>query len=267
MDKHQLSLLEVSHYSDAEVLDNVKMFHSRGLFTSLTETAERTYVSAVPPASLSRFENKEILLQPGLSSPVPIGRKDRLFPERMSSGINFEDKINISFSTVESLLLNSFSSEDPSSVRRPYPSGGAQYPVEVFLCQLSDNIEGWRKDDSVYHYLPVSRRLESAGTPAQAELYRALAGGDPDRLGKPHFALVYFMVFEKALFKYRYRGYRLAMMEAGSMYQQAGMVADRLGLRNRVWAGFTDTYVSKTLGVDMRTAAPLIVQFFGDCNS
>ncbi|KMV66839.1 hypothetical protein AI28_25700 [bacteria symbiont BFo1 of Frankliniella occidentalis] len=97
-------------------------------------------------------------------------------------------------------------------------------------------------------------------------MYKALSGGDPVRLGQPHFALVYFMVYEKSLFKYRYRGYRMAMMEAGSMYQVAGMVADRLGLENRVWSAFTDTYVSKVLNVDIRTATPLIVQFFGKRN-
>ncbi|WP_413741674.1 SagB/ThcOx family dehydrogenase [Sodalis sp. RH15] len=266
MDKNQLSLLEVTHYSDAEVLDNVKMFHSRGLFTSLTETAERTYVSAVPPESLKRFENKEILLQPGLSRLLKVNERDRIFTERKPSGIHFIDERKISFDDVTRLLINAFSSGDPDSVRRPYPSGGAQYPVEVFMCRLTENTDGWPADINAFHYLPVSRSLESAGAPALNDLYRALAGGDQERLGRPHFALVYFIVFEKALFKYRYRGYRMAMMEAGSMYQNAGMVADRLGLSNRVWAAFTDTYVSKMLNVDMRTAAPLIVQFFGDYN-
>lgn len=50
------------------------------------------------------------------------------------------------------------------------------------------------------------------------------------------------------------------------MYQVAGMVADRLGLENRVWSAFTDTYVIKVLNVDIRTATPLIVQFFGKRN-
>lgn len=55
----------------------------------------------------------------------------------------------------------------------------------------------------------------------------------------------------------------MALMEAGSMYQIAGMNADLFDIKNRVWAGFTDTYVCRTLGIDMRTAAPLIIQFFG----
>ncbi|MBB2660641.1 SagB/ThcOx family dehydrogenase [Escherichia coli] len=95
---------------------------------------------------------------------------------------------------------------------------------------------------------------------------RSLSGGDSERLGKPHFALVYCIIFEKALFKYRYRGYRMALMETGSMYQNAVLVADQIGLKNRVWAGYTDSYVAKTMNLDQRTVAPLIVQFFGDVN-
>lgn len=56
----------------------------------------------------------------------------------------------------------------------------------------------------------------------------------------------------------------MALMEAGSMYQNAGLVADQIGLRNRVWAGFTASYVAKTMNVDQRTAAQLIIHFFGD---
>ncbi|HFD3107622.1 TPA: SagB/ThcOx family dehydrogenase, partial [Klebsiella quasipneumoniae subsp. similipneumoniae] len=110
----------------------------------------------------------------------------------------------------------------------------------------------------------LSRALEPVAACDTQELYRSLSGGDAERLGRPHFALVYCVIFEKALFKYRYRGYRMALMEAGSMYQNAGLVADQIGLRNRGWAGFTDSYVAKTMNVDQRTAAPLIVQFFGD---
>ncbi|HHK9829861.1 hypothetical protein [Klebsiella pneumoniae] len=52
MSKHELSLVEVTHYTDPEVLDNVKDFHIRGNFASLPEFSERTFVSAVPTAHL-----------------------------------------------------------------------------------------------------------------------------------------------------------------------------------------------------------------------
>lgn len=264
MSKHELSLLEVTHYSDPEVLDDVKTFHVKGNFASLPEFADRTFVSAVPASRLDKFENKEILFRPGFNSAEKISTDDYLGYERLPSGIAFCDNNKLELKTTEKLLLNAFSSQDPSSVRRPYPSGGAQYPVEIFLCRLSENTENWRSGNNVYHYLPLSRAVEPVAVGDIDELYRCLSGGDADRLGRPHFALIYCIIFEKALFKYRYRGYRMALMEAGSMYHNAGLVADRIGLRNRVWAGFTDSYVAKTMNIDLRTAAPVIIQFFGD---
>lgn len=264
MKKHELSLVEVTHYTDPEVLDNVKDFHVRGNFASLPEFSERTFVSAVPLAHLDKFENREVLFRPGFSSAVNISPDLHFGHERCPSGIGFSDRNKHSFRIIEKLLVNAFSSPDITSVRRPYPSGGAQYPVEVFLCRLSENMENWRTDTNVYHYLPLSRALEPVAECDTQELYRSLSGGDAERLGRPHFALVYCIIYEKALFKYRYRGYRMALMEAGSMYQNAGLIGDKIGLKNRVWAGFTDSYVAKTMNLDQRTATPVIVQFFGD---
>ncbi|EJQ5249009.1 SagB/ThcOx family dehydrogenase [Salmonella enterica] len=264
MSKHELSLVEVTHYTDPDVLDIVKDFHVRGNFASLPEFSERTFVSAVPITQLEKFENKEVLFRPGFSSVVNISPSQNFSRERLPSGIDFCDRNKLSVRTIEKLLVNAFSSPDPTSVRRPYPSGGAQYPIEVFLCRLSENTENWQIGTNVYHYLPLSQALESVATCNTQSLYRSLSGGDSERLGRPHFALVYCVIFEKALFKYRYRGYRMALMEAGSMYQNAGLVADQIGLKNRVWAGFTDSYVAKTMNLDQRTVAPLIVQFFGD---
>lgn len=264
MSKYELSLLEVTHYIDPEVLNNVKDFHVRGNFISLSEFSERTFVSAVPLTHLEKFENKEVLFRPGFSSAVKISPSVHSKRERMPSGIGFCDRNTCSVRTIERLLVNAFSSPEPDSVRRPYPSGGAQYPVEIFLCLLSENVDNWQTGTNVYHYLPLSRALEPVAACDTRELYRSLSGVDAGRLGRPHFALVYCIIFEKALFKYRYRGYRMALMEAGSMYQNAGLIADEIGLRNRVWAGFTDSFVAKTMNIDQRTAAPLIVQFFGD---
>ena len=266
MSKHELSLVEVKHYTDPEVLAIVKDFHVRGNFASLPEFAERTFVSAVPLAHLEKFENKEVLFRPGFSSVINISSSHNFSRERLPSGINFCDKNKLSIRTIEKLLVNAFSSPDPGSVRRPYPSGGALYPIEVFLCRLSENTENWQAGTNVYHYLPLSQALEPVATCNTQSLYRSLSGGDSERLGKPHFALVYCIIFEKALFKYRYRGYRMALMETGSMYQNAVLVADQIGLKNRVWAGYTDSYVAKTMNLDQRTVAPLIVQFFGDVN-
>lgn len=184
MSKHELSLVEVTHYTDPEVLAIVKDFHVRGNFASLPEFAERTFVSAVPLAHLEKFENKEVLFRPGFSSVINISSSHNFSRERLPSGINFCDKNKLSIRTIEKLLVNAFSSPDPGSVRRPYPSGGALYPIEVFLCRLSENTENWQAGTNVYHYLPLSQALEPVATCNTQSLYRSLSGGDSERLGK-----------------------------------------------------------------------------------
>ncbi|EBP9162703.1 microcin B17-processing protein McbC, partial [Salmonella enterica] len=181
MSKHELSLVEVTHYTDPDVLDIVKDFHVRGNFASLPEFSERTFVSAVPITQLEKFENKEVLFRPGFSSVVNISPSQNFSRERLPSGIDFCDRNKLSVRTIEKLLVNAFSSPDPTSVRRPYPSGGAQYPIEVFLCRLSENTENWQIGTNVYHYLPLSQALESVATCNTQSLYRSLSGGDSER--------------------------------------------------------------------------------------
>lgn len=261
--ENELSYIELTHYTDPEVLSDIQEFHAKTLFTSLNEAQNRTYVSSIPLERQKRFENKEIKINQGFTTDYNMSLQTPIHHERFPSRINFRDNDIIHFSIMEKLLFNSFSPYNDETKRRPYASGGGQYPIEVFLCKLSDKIEGWPVIGNVLHYLPLSRGFEVCDSEDMHTINRALAGGDKKRLGSPHFAIVYFIFFEKALLKYRYRGYRMATMEAGSMYQMACFTADSIGLRNRVWAGFTDTFVCKSLGMDMRSTAPLSVQFFG----
>ncbi|WP_235589222.1 hypothetical protein [Type-D symbiont of Plautia stali] len=92
MSKHELSLLEVTHYSDPEVLDDVKSFHVKGNFASLPEFADRTFVSAVPVTRLDKFENKEILFRPGFNLSEKISMDGNFGYDRLPSGIAFCDE-------------------------------------------------------------------------------------------------------------------------------------------------------------------------------
>ena len=90
-----------------------------------------------------------------------------------------------------------FSSPDPGSVRRPYPSGGALYPIEVFLCRLSENTENWQAGTNVYHYLPLSQALEPVATCNTQSLYRACPVGIRNVLVNPILLSSIALIFEK----------------------------------------------------------------------
>jgi hypothetical protein len=67
----------------------------------------------------------------------------------------------------------------------------------------------------------------------------------------------------KAIFKYRYRGYRHALMEAGSMYQQATTISQQKDLRTTVWSTFSEQQMLYELSLDHGTYLPLTMQLFG----
>ncbi len=182
---------------------------------------------------------------------------------RDESGEFFNDSTHLHFSKIDQLLTDSFCAREIGNRKRPYPSGGALYPIEVFLCKVSNNISCWPTNENILHLLPLSRQMESMSNNEPKTILKNLSGHDDGILGQPHFAIVYAVFFQRALFKYRSRGYRLALMEAGSMYQNADLNAKKLGLRSRAWAGFTDFQVAKTIGLDIRHLAPLVIQFFG----
>ena len=79
----------------------------------------------------------------------------------------------------------------------------------------------------------------------------------------PNLCILYLVHIKKSIFKYRYRGYRHALMEVGSMYQQVAMVSQSLGLGSTVWSGFNDYQVMDELGLDRRMFLPLTMQFLG----
>lgn len=77
----------------------------------------KKYQMTLPALALGESER-------GFSSVINISSSHNFSRERLPSGINFCDKNKLSIRTIEKLLVNAFSSPDPSSVRRPYPSGG-----------------------------------------------------------------------------------------------------------------------------------------------
>lgn len=82
-------------------------------------------------------------------------------------------------------------------------------------------------------------------------------------IGSPSIALIYVAYLPKTLFKYRYRGYRLALMEAGSMYMLIELQVAALHLSCRLWSGYTDHMLSKAIGLNPALFNPICVHLIG----
>ena len=172
----------------------------------------------------------------------------------------------VSLKELSQLLSGSYGVQQGTR-RRPYASAGALYPVSVLLAVPNiaepDGPGALSLPEGVYHYRPHKHRLDKLVDRAYADIRNVVMGTQVSEVGSPAFLVAYVMFPEKSAIKYGTRAYRLMLVEAGAMMQQAAMVGQELGLSSRPWFAFSDFELCATLGIDPRSLLPIIVQLFG----
>ncbi|MEI8105644.1 MAG: SagB family peptide dehydrogenase [Actinomycetes bacterium] len=156
----------------------------------------------------------------------------------MPSGINL--------GTLSALLGASYRSRDrgPGVARRPVPSGGALYPVELYPIPLA--VEG--VDSAVYHYHPYRHCLERLADVTPAAVRASLV--DQNVADRAAALVVVTGMFWRSRFKYGLRGYRFVLLEAGHVVQNALLVAAALGVTALPLGGFYDNRLDALVGAD-----------------
>lgn len=212
-------------------------------------------------ASIASLESTFPSLDNTKKTVISCDSSARVLNGREPSLRQFSKKM-LDFSVINTLLIHSFSPNHLGT--RPYPSAGALYPIEPMLFIFKERVYHDKPMDSgCYHFKPVNRTLELIKKmdmlPTINRLFHGLVAED----APPNLCILYVVHVEKSIFKYRYRGYRHALMEVGSMYQQVTMVSQSLGLGSTVWSGFNDYQVMHELGLNRRVFLPLTMQFLG----
>ena len=172
----------------------------------------------------------------------------------------FFSKEKMSFDLLQSLLCESFSADEQG--KRPYPSGGALYPAETIAIIMGDRMTD-SPQSGIYHFRPSLNTLQLLRHVSTEDLYDSIFIEDTKQLGTPCVAFVYVINLPKATVKYSYRGYRNAITEVGSMYQQADLVASSLGIKNRLSSSFSDDQLARFLELDSQVYLPITLQYFG----
>jgi SagB-type dehydrogenase family enzyme len=129
-------------------------------------------------------------------------------------------------------------------LRRPVPSGGALYPLELYVIALA--VEGI--DPSALHYDPFRHRLSLLGPVARAEAKAAVV--DASLVDRASAVLVVTAMFWRSRFKYGARGYRFALLEAGHVAQNAALAATALELTALPLGGFFDRQLDALVRAD-----------------
>lgn len=141
---------------------------------------------------------------------------------------------------------------------RAVPSAGALYPVELYV--LVQRVAGLPR--GVYHYRVAHHALEQLDARELNE-WMDQHGEDTGLLRSAAATLVATGVFARATVKYRERGYRFVLLEAGAILQQAGLLAECRSIHSCLLGGFDDDVLNQLLSVDGVREASLLALALG----
>jgi SagB-type dehydrogenase family enzyme len=129
--------------------------------------------------------------------------------------------------------------------RRTVPSGGALYPLEVFVA--AQRVAGLAA--GIHRFNPYEPSLELVdAVPVATGL--AEATPMPELVATASCVLLLTAVFWRARFKYGLRGYRFALLEAGHVAQNVVLAAAALDLPALPLGGFYDARLDELLGLN-----------------
>lgn len=162
-------------------------------------------------------------------------------------------------SELSRLLLYSYGRTAPGSHFRTVASGGALYPLEVYVIALKvDALE-----PGIYHYgaedhhLDLVERGDFVGRTEEVLMSFGV------EVASAAVVVVFTAVFRRNTLKYQDRGYRMILLEAGAAAQNLSLVATSLGLGDCYLGGFLDDRLSELLGIDGFEEAPLLPVVLG----
>lgn len=161
--------------------------------------------------------------------------------ERRKSSVGTPRIRSLSLKEVSALLGTLRLRDDQS---RPYPSGGALYPIETYLIGAID-----RYASDVFHYHPEAHALEHLwATPASFSMENLFNTGGALWAGRANAAILFTAVWRRNVHKYGNFAYDLALLEAGHMAQNVLLMATECNLEARPMCGFDDSIVDAALG-------------------
>lgn len=168
--------------------------------------------------------------------------------EDRTSTRDFEGREEITPETLSTLLHYTVginqkrkATSDKNSVRH-YPSGGALYPLEIYLyIQSVTNIP-----EGLYHYNVQKHNLEHIGdTSYKEELFSGLYTWAQ----KAQLTIITTSVWERNFQKYKDYGYQIVLLESGHLAQNIQLVAQSLGLHYCSYVGFDAEKLDSALDI------------------
>jgi SagB-type dehydrogenase family enzyme len=128
---------------------------------------------------------------------------------------------------------------------RTVPSGGALYPLEIYL--FASRVNGLKS--GLYHFNPTDFNLDVLKVGDEAsDISESFV--QPALAKSASAILLIGAFFARSAFKYGDRAYRFVFLEAGHLCQNALLTAQEIGLGAAPIGGFFDRQLDRHLGFD-----------------
>lgn len=142
--------------------------------------------------------------------------------------------------------------------RRPYPSAGARYPLEIYPLVL--NCEEIK--NGLYHYNVKENSLEVL-LEEDLQKWLSIAFGKEEWLKNAAVLFIITGVLGRTHIKYGDRGYRYMLIETGHLAQNLCLLATELGLGTCPIGGFIDDKINQLLDIQLQKEFSLYVIAIG----
>ncbi len=145
---------------------------------------------------------------------------------------------------------------DTSGNKRAAPSGGALYPLDIYVVIGENGIE--KIEAGVYRYSPREHSLLSI---AKGDRRREIALASLSQMWMAHAPVIFIITAEyrRITGKYGERGIRYALMEVGHVGQNLFLQSEALGLGAGIVGAFNDSDVSSRAGLPSQHEPLLIM--------
>lgn len=169
------------------------------------------------------------------------------------------DRKALALKQLSQLLWAAQGITETGGFKRAAPSAGALYPMDVYAVVGRDCIE--KLDPGVHHYSPADHALslvqegDRRRDVAEASLWQMWMADAP-------LTLVITAEYSRIMVKYRQRGIRYAMIEAGHIGQNIFLECQGMGLEAGIVGAFEDEKVVQVMGIK-RTHEPLLIMPVG----
>jgi SagB-type dehydrogenase family enzyme len=168
---------------------------------------------------------------------------------------DFRERI-LSLTHLSQLLWAAQGITDPAMGRRAAPSGGALYPLDIYIVIGENGVE--KMEAGVYHYLTKEHSVLPA---SKGDRRKEIASASLGQMwmAKAPVSLIITAEYKRITWKYGERGIRYALIEVGHVGQNLFLQAEALGLGAGIVGAFNDLEISKVAGLPSKHEPLLIM--------